>query len=783
MIQVLGLRDFTARGATQKREVFFQKNWRFASIEDVFDSSKLLELLQEIPAPEHVNLYFTVASCFEERGRKLQEQWVIPFDVDDIEIRSEETATQDARRVVDAAALALGVPPTEIASVFTGNGVQFFVRMDRPILSEEFFEVNRPHYGAICQRIQMALMEKGLKGKVDPSVFSKGRLMRLPETLNRKPGKPERKARILNATLVPRSFELNEVSGLKEFQSPEHVPDEALKNYPKPDTKAILEGCLFLKHCRENQPVIPEYQWYAMQSVVARLDDGRELVHEYSALHPKYNHYETELKIDQALTASGPRTCRNIDSLWGGCKDCPFYDKVTSPIMIKGPDYVASKDFGFRERSMDKEGNVRPGRPVYTDLIKEFGHEHPFKTIIDNGTTYIFNGKFWLLIQEPELKAWVTAKVKPEPMGHEMSEFMTQLGAYNVTPLEWFSSSRQRMMNFQNAVLDLTTMEIHPHRPEFGFFNVLPFDYDPHASAPRWEKFLLEIMAEDPDMVQLLKEFGGYAISGDDYWLHKALMLIGDGANGKSVFMEVLGEVVGREAHSAVPAQQMGNPVSRMAMHNKLFNYSEETSVRALESNEAFKTMSVGGAVEYKTLYIQPFTAKSRTKLIMSANNMPYSSDKSYGFYRRLIIVPFDVRFSRKKEGYDPFIKDKLMQELPGICNSLLKAYKDLVQRRYFAAEEKTDAHLNQYLLDSDNVARFVQDQVELVEDDEKYETNLEMYTQYVHYCEMNGEKPLASVYFGRQWARLHPERRNVVKKIEGRSVRVIKGIQLQKEF
>ena len=217
------------------------------------------------------------------------------------QMRQELNVAEAAAR---AAAYVLGVPFEEMGVLFSGNGVQFFVRTTTPIVSEEYFEQTRPHYNVVCRMIQNKLDEQGIQGKVDTSVWSKARLMRLPNTINRKRDKPERTARILNGVLVPHLFDLVQLSGITHLEEPQHITAEALKNYPKPDTPAICAGCKFLVHCKNEPAKVSEPEWYAMLSITARLDNGRDLSHEYSSGHPHCNHYETENKVDQTLVLS-----------------------------------------------------------------------------------------------------------------------------------------------------------------------------------------------------------------------------------------------------------------------------------------------------------------------------------------------------------------------------------------------------------------------------------------------------------------------------------------------
>ena len=255
MIQVLGLRDWKKGDKVLKRETFFSKGWRFPKVEEVFDSVKLDALLANVPESERYNLYFTVAECYEESGRKLREQWAIPFDIDGL-VLPEGGELEAALKAAQAGADALRVPLTEMGVVFTGNGVQFFILLDAPILDEEYFDRAREQYGVLAKRIQGLLMERGIEGNVDTSVWSRGRLMRLPHTLNRKPGKPERMSRILNGTLVARSFDLEKESGVTLAPAGDTMPDVVLKNYPKPDTDAVCTGCKFLSWCKDNPAIV-----------------------------------------------------------------------------------------------------------------------------------------------------------------------------------------------------------------------------------------------------------------------------------------------------------------------------------------------------------------------------------------------------------------------------------------------------------------------------------------------------------------------------------------------
>lgn len=784
MIQVLGLRDYNSHGTVKKRTTFFVNGWRFRTVQEVFNDDLRLAIIEKIPEKERFNLYFTVSDCFEEEGRKIKEQYAIPFDIDNLAFTEgqEHAIAEAAARV---ACTAIGVDYSKCSVTFSGNGVQFFVHTTTPINSEDYFETTRRAYKALTDRAQLALVQAGISGLMDTSVWSAARLMRLPDTMNVKPGKPSRKAVVLNRGGEAVEFDISLAAGILPEEASQSVPDVVLKNYPKPDTKAICEGCKFLTHCKTKPTEVDEPAWYAMLSITSRLDDGENLSHSYSEGHKAYNHYETELKVKQALQASGPRTCKDIETRWSGCHECEYYGKVASPILIKGPDYIASQDFGFRERVLkvsDSGSKIVPGKPAYGDLIKQFAIEHPYKTVVDNNQVIIFNGKHWLYLFDVEIRGWVQTKINPDPSMQEMREFTDRLKCLNLTRVEELTHSKKGFMNFQNCVLNVGTGETHAHSTEYGFFTTLPYNYDPRAVAPAWDKFMGEIMLDNQEMVDCLNEFAGYSISGDECWLQQALLCIGEGANGKSVFLEILGEVVGRDARSTVPMKEIERDTRRFQLVNKLFNYSEETSVNSFVDSYTFKTLVNGGEMGVKQLYAQPFDVVNNAKLIMACNEMPKTPDNTHGFFRRLAIVKFDALFEKGAETTDLFIKDKLRMELPGICNKLIESYKALKQRRYLSGSKTLDANVEEVKMSSDTILMFMHTCVEMVDDEEIYIKCNELYEEYDRMCDMYNINALPSPTFFKQYAK-RTKKQNVMISKNGEKFRAYRGIKINKGY
>ena len=223
----------------------------------------------------------------------------------------------------------------------------------------------------------------------------------------------------------------------------------------------------------------------------------------------------------------------------------------------------------------------------------------------------------------------------------------------------------------------------HAHTSESfkeGFTYCLPFDYDPDAKAPNFELFLQDIFLQREGLIKCVTEFLGYALSNDEYWEEKALILKGSGANGKSVILKVIKALIGEGNYSIVNMKNLRDAESRGALVGKIANVSDESPKDSLNDSEDFKllTSNGGGEFEYRVLYEGRHQAINRAKFIFSTNHELNFTDKSSAVSRRLLIIPFDANFNPKKgkltKPVNPHLYKELIKECPGIFNLCMKA-------------------------------------------------------------------------------------------------------------
>lgn len=764
-------------------ERFGDLKWRALDHGQLF--ANLENILKTIPPEEHYDLHYSVHHVFEQRGRVFQKATVVPFDIDKIAGYQESMAETVARLFVSF----FGLHYEKTAVVSSGNGVHLIVALnaDQHISDLRQHSENYIHYKRACERFQEHLHNNGFAGCiVDPHVYTKAATMRLPGTKNVLGKEKPTECRLIQRVLLPQNFDITKFSGVQELPEIHAVSNEQLKKFPPIDTDAMLGGCAFLRHCKEQPSSVTEPEWFAMLSLVGRAhkdsNESARLAHEYSKGHPKYTPEETDKKLQHALEG-GPRTCRGVDNVWvnSKCRQCPHWSKIASPVLIRGERYIETEDCGFWfYRWNEKSGKTVPEKPDYEGLKAFFERDNTYISTGDSNTTFVWRKNVWEEWTETEIKNYAYEKFDPFASGGHRNEFYNLIAQTNLKRHDWFSVSTIRKMNFLNGVLDVDTLIVEPHTTNYGFRTVLPYEYDPKATAPNFDKFLDEVTLGRNELKQVLLEFAGYSLSGDECWEQKAMLLVGEGQNGKSKFVQILRALAGKDSVSALTLTDLDKETHRYLLEKSLFNVAEETPRTGFLDSSIFKNLVGGGEVSVKQLYKQPYNIRNKSKFWFLCNELPKTYDLSHGMFRRLVIVPFDARFSGEKE--DKKIEEKLLPELPGILNMCMAAYARMRARGSLYRSEIVAAKLQEYKEDVDIVRRWVKDNLEVLpEINGKYTPCKKIYGQYSLDMDAENERPLTSAMFFKRLTKILPEydaRRDRVK-VDGNIQRVLRGVLL----
>lgn len=293
----------------------------------------------------------------------------------------------------------------------------------------------------------------------------------------------------------------------------------------------------------------------------------------------------------------------------------------------------------------------------------------------------------------------------------------------------------RNLVNVQNGVLNIETERFQPHDPQYHFFNKLNVTYNPICKGERVHSFLGEVASSEED-AWVLEEMVGYCLYRG-YPYHKALALVGEGANGKSTFLALVKEFLGRENVSSKGLGDLEiNRFAKASLFGKLANIYADLSDDTLQRTGTFKMLTGGDVIEAEKKFKDSFTFVNYAKLLFSCNKLPEVYDNTDAFFRRWIIIVFPNIF--KGDNCDPNILEKLTapDELSGLLNIALKGLMRILENEGFSRARSTEETREDYIRKSDPLAAFIMDCIE--ESQNSILLKQQLYSLFAFYCREN---------------------------------------------
>jgi putative DNA primase/helicase len=297
-------------------------------------------------------------------------------------------------------------------------------------------------------------------------------------------------------------------------------------------------------------------------------------------------------------------------------------------------------------------------------------------------------------------------------------------------------------LNVQNGRLEWTTGALGPHTSTVFTTVQLPLAYDADATCPAFDRYLETTFA--PEDILLIEEILGWCLLPDRRF-EQAVMLTGEGENGKSVFLDLICDLLGEGNVSNVALQDLEENRFRAAeLYGKLANVFADLDARGLQSSSMFKTLTTGDYVTAERKHGQPFRFRSYAKLLFSANTIPPSRDRTHAFYRRWLIIPFTKTFDGIGDNPKPDkgLRDKLKTELPGILNRALEGLHRLHLNAAFTETKSVAEAKKAYIRSNDNVRVFVEECV--IAETTSTIVKKEFYHVYETWCDRYGERAVS---------------------------------------
>lgn len=328
------------------------------------------------------------------------------------------------------------------------------------------------------------------------------------------------------------------------------------------------------------------------------------------------------------------------------------------------------------------------------------------------------------------------------------------------------------LIAFKNGVLNIATDEFTDFSPEFIVTNKIPHNYNPEAQSNLLDGVMDKLACRDTNVRKLLYQSVGYCFYRRNE-LRKSFFLLGERRNGKSTFLDMIGNLLGEDNTANLDLCEIGHQFRTAELSGKLANIGDDINDEWVSNTAIFKKVVSGDVITVERKGKDPFKLRSFAKFFFSANCLPRlgRGKDSKAVLDRLVIIPFDAKFTKEDADYDPFIKYKLRGEdvMEALIAKAVPALREVLIDQEFAACDKVKRNLEEFEISNNPILEFFE---EITESDYLNEPMKFVYQRYATFCLSNNLQPMSAIEFSKQ---MKKQFNLVVKTVEmdGKKVRV----------
>jgi putative DNA primase/helicase len=288
---------------------------------------------------------------------------------------------------------------------------------------------------------------------------------------------------------------------------------------------------------------------------------------------------------------------------------------------------------------------------------------------------------------------------------------LEQARGHMPTPVDKLDA-KPYLMAVANGTIDLKTGRLLPHRRQDMLTMLCSTKYVEGAMAPRWDKFLREILPDD-ELRRYVQILFGMALIGKQVE-EIFIFLYGMGANGKSVFLRVLHHVLGpicQGVDQGLVVERRNAPAAMDAaasLRGVRLAVCGEPDEGARMAEGTIKLLTGGDTtIKAQKKFRDSFDLAPVCTLVMHGNHRPTIRGQDDGIWRRVKVVPFEVQIP--KDQRDPHLSDKLIEEAPGILRWLVDGCL-IYQSTGLRDPEAVEAVVTEYREDMDIIGQFLEE-------------------------------------------------------------------------
>jgi putative DNA primase/helicase len=443
----------------------------------------------------------------------------------------------------------------------------------------------------------------------------------------------------------------------------------------------------------------------------------------------------------ETLMANFPEYC-NEKNTSGGCKAATCQKKTQSPASnANNWETLASAaaDDAEEDHPVLLAKSLQEQRPIYFDRAHIYWAWNPLDLRYE-------------MRDEVDMLGFLRGMIGEED-NHIYNHIFGQqfLRALQVTGRERdLQPPGDNIIQFKNGCIDINTGERFLPTPDKLYVRRVPHDLGETEGTPTIDRLFREWVGEK--FARTLLEYCAYCLY-DGYPIHVIFVLLGAGRNGKSQFMKLLENLVGRENVTAtdleILASASNGRFESAKMCNKKVVLMGETNFNELRNTAILKQLSGGDTVRAEFKNKPNFEFVNTAKITIATNSLPPTPDKTEGFYRRWLIIDFPNRFAEGK----PIVDTIPESEYANLCRKCISVLRELLEAGEFSYQGTVEERKKRYEAKSNTLQAFID--LECVRD-----VNLDiplwvLQENYEEFCTKGGHRILTKPAFTKEISEL----------------------------
>lgn len=316
-----------------------------------------------------------------------------------------------------------------------------------------------------------------------------------------------------------------------------------------------------------------------------------------------------------------------------------------------------------------------------------------------------------------------------------------------------FDNSKPYLVNFKNGTYNMKTGEFKDHDVKDYILQSHDYSIEPNTQeTPLKTIQWLRDLTGNSDSTKYLMELIGYCFYRSYEPFQTITILQGSGRNGKSTFLNLFGDILGKNNISNITLQDLGNKQNRFASSNlyqKEANIFADVDAEFLTATGLLKALTGMDSIPAEFKGQDPFMFENFAKLVFSANDLPPFNDFTVGFDRRLYVVPFTkVIDDEFKSRHD---LKAIREEIPVFVVYCMSMFVEALKRGELTVSEPMQEAKDKWLKDSNHVLRFIEERCYIDKTASNGDSSKNIYEAYQKFCFQESLKELSQPKFTKQ--------------------------------